>query len=74
MKLETLQAIIHTGPDGSEEICRIMVGQTMVPLMSVDPIRFEQIKVLARDVARAKGCRLKIIQLTLREELGFIDP
>lgn len=46
----------------------------MVPLMSVDPIRFEQIKVLARDVARAKGCRLKIIQLTLREELGFIDP
>jgi hypothetical protein len=75
-KINDIYVLIHSGAHG-EGIVSIKSGDLMCAIVEADESKLPQIKTLAQGLADKRGMTLKIIRLSVREEVCEIkrgDP
>jgi SepF-like predicted cell division protein (DUF552 family) len=75
-RITTIQAFIALDPeDNSEGIIGMMMpnGQWM-PLIAADPDRLKDLRPLAENMAEQTHKEIKLIRLSVREDLEIIKP
>jgi hypothetical protein len=69
-RIETIQAFVAVGPDGDEGIIGANVGHGWTPFVAADPERLEQLRPMARKIAKETGIEVRLIRFSLRDDLG----
>lgn len=72
-KIEIIRAYVAEDEKGEEGIVAAQMGGVMMPLICADKVRFEQMRPVAQQIARASGKNIKIIQFTRRIVLGDLE-
>lgn len=60
--------------DQLEGICAFNMGGAWMPLIAADPERYEQIRLLAENVAKESGKTVKMVRFASRSVLETINP
>ena len=78
LKLETITAFLAIDHDGNEGICAIgtvgLEGERLTPMVCADQRRVEQMRPIARDIARKTGTRIVVAVFSVRTDIEEIDP
>jgi hypothetical protein len=60
--------------DNSEGIGAFMSHGNPIPMIATDPVRLEQLKLIAQKVSNATGQKFSVVRLSVREDLQEIVP
>ena len=74
-RIGVIHAFVAVDPaDDEEGICGAMIGGTMMPLITADEERFNQMRQIAQNIASLTRHPIKVVRFTTREDVGEITP
>jgi len=73
-RIDSIYAILSID-EGGEGVVGAPIGpdSSMVPLIAADKERLKDLKVIAEQLAKQLGWKMKIVRFTTREEIGEIN-
>jgi hypothetical protein len=74
MKIDALYAFISVDENGMEGICAFKSQAGWMPMVASDPDRVASIIPIAREMARAGKKEIKLIKVSVREDIETISP
>jgi hypothetical protein len=74
-QIDTIHAwVAFDTRDQTEGVCAFLMGQSWVPLVAADPERLASIRPMAEQICNESGMTLKLIRLSVREEIEEMRP
>jgi hypothetical protein len=76
-EIKSLYLFLSVDPDdGNEGVCAAPLGNLAfpIPMIAADEIRLGQLRPLAQQLATELQMRIKLVKLSVREELETFDP
>lgn len=71
-RIKEIHAIVGIDEDDEEGIPALITAAGPTPLISSDPVRLEQLKQMAQQIADQLGKNFKIVRFSVREDIGEI--
>jgi hypothetical protein len=70
-RIEQVWAYVSVDPDGDEGVCGAAIGPegSWLPLIGSDETRIKQLMPLAQEIMAVTGMRIKLIKLSVREDI-----
>lgn len=72
-RIDKIWAFLSIDPvDGNEGVCAATIGGTLMPLIAADPARLKALEPIARQLAKASGNTIKLVEFSTRTEVREI--
>jgi hypothetical protein len=73
-RIDEMYAFISSDETGEGVVALTMSDGTTIPMVGADMMRINDLRPIAQDIANHARIKIKLIKLSMREELEEINP